>query len=182
MLALECLVLKFMSDQKLDAKELEVWSWSWLEKVWVGKERRPVIGWCSSTGDGSPHTQPPEFCWNIVMGDGKRRRRNTRRGGNSLFHPFKSVGVTLFRVTKEQDTSDSEMKMSLATVPLPQEHHLELLSSSADLMRMFTWVLLALWIGCPNYVLRSGFCREAKHCHESVLWYCYFKEYHSLAP
>ena len=69
-----------------------------------------------------------------------------RRGGGGggaqeggVFFFFKSVvGVTLFRVTKEQDTSDSEMKMSLATVPLPQEHHLELLSSSADLMRMFT--------------------------------------------
>ena len=34
--------------------------------------------------------------------------------------PLKTVGVILFRVTKEQDTSDSEIWMPLATVPLPQ--------------------------------------------------------------
>ena len=33
-----------------------------------------------------------------------------------------------------------------------------------------------------NLVCRSGDCREGEHCHESVLWYCNFKEYHSLAP
>ena len=59
-------------------------------------------------------------------------------GENFSFYPFKSVGATLFRVTKEQDTSDIEMQMSLATVPLPQEQHLDplALSSSGDWMRM----------------------------------------------
>ena len=50
-------------------------------------------------------------------------------GENFSFYPFKSVGATLFRVTKEQDTSDIEMQMSLATVPLPQE---QLLAYSDD--------------------------------------------------
>ena len=61
-----------------------------------------------------------------------------QEGGEKFFilSIQRCVGVTLFRVTKEQDTSDIDMKMSLATVPLPQEQNLDPLSSSGDWMRM----------------------------------------------
>ena len=67
---------------------------------------------------------------------------------------LKSVGVILFRVTKEQDTSDSEIWMPLATVPLPQGQRLLL-----TLKRLF-FVLIA-----ASLTMMFG----AKHCHESVL-------------
>ena len=101
-------------------------------------------------------------------GQGLRDKRGWRFDidGNAIKFKFgdlilmsmtlKSVGVILFRVTKEQDTSDSEIWMPLATVPLPQGQCLLLI---LNMKRLF-FVLIA-----ASLTMMFG----AKHCHESVL-------------
>ena len=69
---------------------------------------------------------------------------------------IKNCWCFLFRVTKEQDTSDSEIWMPLATVPLLQGQCLLL---TLNMKRLF-FVLIA-----ASLTMMFG----AKHCHESVL-------------